>query len=159
MSMEPITSQIKIFGHPIHPGLIHFPVAALLGLIASDLAFMYSTDPFWARASLWLSGVGAVGGWLASSAGLMDLLLVSQIRRLISGWCHAILAVMLLSLATFNWLLRLPDAAAQIMPKGLYLSLLSGVLIIATGYLGGRLVYEYAVGVNIDDMLQQEAKS
>lgn len=158
MSMEPINSQIKVFGHPIHPGLIHFPVAALLGLIASDLAFLFTDDPFWARASLWLAGVGAIGGWIASMAGLMDMLLVSQIRRLITGWCHAMLAVMLLSLTTFNWMLRLPDAAAQIIPQGLYLSLLSGLLIIATGYLGGRLVYEYAVGVNIDDMLQQDAK-
>lgn len=159
MSMEPITSQIKVFGHPIHPGLVHFPVAALLGLIATDVAYIYSSDPFWARAGLWLAGVGAIGGWIASMAGLMDLLLVSQIRRLISAWCHAILAVMLLSLATFNWLLRLPDAGAHILPQGLYLSLLSGLLIVATGYLGGRLVYEYAVGVNIDDMLQQDAKT
>lgn len=159
MSMDPIVSQIKIFGHPLHPGLIHFPVAALIGLIAADLAFVFSDDPFWARASVWLAGVGAIGGWLASAAGLMDLLLVSQIRRLITGWCHAMLAVMLLSLATFNWLLRLPDASANIMPKGLYLSLLCGLLITVTGYLGGRLVYENAVGVNIDDMLQEDTST
>ncbi|PKM21225.1 MAG: hypothetical protein CVV11_02520 [Gammaproteobacteria bacterium HGW-Gammaproteobacteria-15] len=157
MSMQPITSQIMIFGHPLHPGLIHFPVAALIGLIATDLAFLYSSDLFWARAGLWLAGVGAIGGWIAGLAGLMDLLLVSQIRRLITAWCHAILAVMLLSLATLNWLLRLPDPASVILAQGLYLSVLSGLLITVTGYLGGRLVYEYAVGVNIDDMLQQDA--
>ena len=158
MSMQPITSQIIIFGHPLHPGLIHFPVAALVGLIATDLAFLYSDDPVWARASLWLAGVGAIGGWIASVAGLFDLLLVSQIRRLITAWCHAILAVMLLSLATFNWQLRWPEPAAVILPQGVYLSLLGGFLITVTGYLGGRLVYENAVGVNIDDMLQQDAK-
>ena len=37
MSMQPITSQIMIFGHPLHPGLIHFPVAALIGLIDSGM--------------------------------------------------------------------------------------------------------------------------
>lgn len=159
MSMEAIHSQIKVFGHPIHPGLIHFPVAALLGLIAADLAFLFTADPFWARASLWLAGIGAIGGWIASVAGLLDMLLVSQIRRLITAWCHAMLAVMLLSLATFNWMLRLPDAAAQIIPQGLYLSLLSGLLIIVTGYLGGRLVYEHAVGVNVEDRLQPDPQS
>ncbi|GAA0540606.1 DUF2231 domain-containing protein [Rheinheimera aquimaris] len=159
MSMQPITSQIIVFGHPLHPGLIHFPVAALVGLIATDVAFLYSDDPFWARASLWLAGVGAIGGWVAGLAGLFDLLLVSQIRRLITAWCHAILAVMLLSLATLNWLQRLPDPALAVLPQGIYLSVLSGLLITVTGYLGGRLVYEYAVGVNIDDMLQQDAKS
>lgn len=159
MSMQPITSQIIIFGHPLHPGLIHFPVAALVGLIATDIAFLFSDDPFWARASLWLAGVGAIGGWVAGLAGLFDLLLVSQIRRLITAWCHAILAVMLLSLATLNWLQRLPDPTLAVLPQGIYLSVLSGLLITVTGYLGGRLVYEYAVGVNIDDMLQQDAKS
>ena len=158
MSMQPITSQIIIFGHPLHPGLIHFPVAALVGLIATDIAFLFSDDPFWARASLWLAGVGAIGGWVAGLAGLFDLLLVSQIRRLITAWCHAILAVMLLSLATLNWLLRVPEPAQFILPQGIYLSVLSGMLITVTGYLGGRLVYEYAVGVNLDDMLQQDTK-
>jgi uncharacterized membrane protein len=149
MPAQSINSKISIFGHPVHPGLIHFPVAALIGLIATDVAFVYNSDVFWARASMWLAGVGAIGGWIAGLAGLLDLLLVSQIRRLITAWCHAILAVMLLSLATLNWLLRLPDAAAVISGQGLYLSLLSGMLIVATGYLGGRLVYEHAVGVNV----------
>jgi hypothetical protein len=33
----------------------------------------------------------------------------------------------------------------------LYLSLLSGLLMSATGYLGAQLVYEYAIGVDIEE--------
>ncbi len=151
MAIEAINSRMAVRGHPIHPMLIHFPVAALLGLIATDLAYVFSGDYFWARASLWLAGVGALGGWVSGFAGLIDLLSVSQIRRLITAWCHAILAVMLLSLASLNWLFRLEAAEVNILPWGMYLSLLTGVLIAAASYLGGRLVYEHAVGVEVEE--------
>jgi uncharacterized membrane protein len=151
MVIEAINSRMAIRGHPIHPMLIHFPVAALLGLIATDLAYIFSGDYFWARASLWLAGIGALGGWVSGFAGLIDLLSVSQIRRLITAWCHAILAVMLLSLASLNWLFRLDTADVNIFPWGLYLSLLTGVLIASASYLGGRLVYEHAVGVEVEE--------
>ena len=151
MVIEAINSRMAIRGHPIHPMLIHFPVAALLGLIATDLAYVFSGDYFWARASLWLAGIGALGGWVSGFAGLIDLLSGSQIRRLITAWCHAILAVMLLSLASLNWLFRLDTADVNILPWGLYLSLLTGVLIASASYLGGRLVYEHAVGVEVEE--------
>lgn len=147
---ETIPSRAAIGGHPLHPMLIHFPVAALFGLVASDLGYLYSGDPFWARASLWLAGVGAFGGWIASSMGLVDLLLVRRVRRLITAWCHAILAVMMLSLASLNWLQRYL-AAEHIFPWGLYLSALTALLIVLAALLGGQLVYEHTVGVNVED--------
>ncbi|GAA6132058.1 DUF2231 domain-containing protein [Halopseudomonas sabulinigri] len=147
MASAPIISKMAIAGHPLHPMVIHFPVAALLGLIGSDIAYVISNDFFWARAGLWLSGIGVLGGWISGTIGLLDLLIVKQIRRLITAWCHAILAVMLLSLATLNWLSRLDQPDALIMPWGLYLSLLCGLLIALASVLGGQLVYDHAVGV------------
>ncbi|HWP19402.1 MAG TPA: DUF2231 domain-containing protein [Burkholderiaceae bacterium] len=131
--------------------MIHFPVAALIGLVATDLAFLHSEDPFWARAGLWLAGVGALGGWGASIAGLIDLYTVGRIRRLITASCHAIIAVMMLSIASLNWLLRVGDPGAMVRPWGLYLSLLTAVLIALAAYLGGRLVYEHTVGVDTSE--------
>lgn len=147
---ESIISRAAIAGHPLHPMMIHFPVAALLGLVASDLAFFWSNDPFWSRASLWLAGVGSLGGWLASLAGLLDLLIVERIRLKITAWCHAIIAVMMLSLATLNWTLRYQGLEQYMQLWCLYLSLLTAGLIALAAYLGGRLVYEQAVGVEVD---------
>ncbi|MCW3147887.1 DUF2231 domain-containing protein [Stutzerimonas stutzeri] len=149
---ETINSNAAIAGHPLHPMMIHFPVAALLGLVPADLAYLWTLDEFWWRAALWLAGVGAIGGWIASIAGVIDLLSVKQIRRKVTAWCHAILAVMMLSLASLNWLLRYQgmnsgDADAL---WGLYLSLLTALLISLAAFLGGRLVYEHAVGVDLD---------
>lgn len=146
-----ILSRAAIGGHPVHPMLIHFPVAALIALVAVDAAYLYTGDPFWARAGLWLAGVGALGGWIASLAGLVDLLSVAQVRRLITAWGHALMAVMMLSLATLNWQLRLgDDPGLYVLPWGLGMSLLTAVFISLASYLGGRLVYERGVGVHTD---------
>lgn len=158
MAHEPIISKMSLGGHPIHPMLIHFPVAALLGLVATDAAYLYTEDFFWARASLWLAGIGALGGWVSGLVGLVDLVAVARIRRLITAWCHATLAVMLLSLASLNWLLRVDDAGVHVWPWGLYLSLLTGCLIAVTSSLGGKLVYERAVGVDIEVATQHSSK-
>lgn len=155
MASASIISKMSIHGHPIHPMVIHFPVAALLGLIGTDIAYVLTGDFFWARAGLWLAGIGVLGGWVSGTIGLLDLLIVEQIRRLITAWCHAILAVMLLSVATLNWLSRLGSPETLIMPWGLYLSLLGGLLIALTSFLGGQLVYDHAVGVALDKPAQR----
>jgi uncharacterized membrane protein len=148
---EPILSRAAIAGHPLHPMLIHFPVAALLGLVGADVAYLTTSDPFWSRAGLWLSGVGAAGGWLASVAGLIDLLTVQRIRRLVTAWAHALIAVMMLSIASLNWSLRWgEDAGAAIEPWGAAMTLLTAGFIAIAAYLGGRLVYEKAVAVDTD---------
>ena len=150
-SAKPILSRAAIAGHPVHPMLIHFPVAALIALVGTDAAYLHGGDPFWARAGLWLAGVGALGGWGASVAGLVDLLGVAQIRRLITAWSHALMAVTMLSVATLNWRLRVgDDPGLHVMPWGMVLSLLTAVFLALASYLGGRLVYENAVGVHTD---------
>jgi uncharacterized membrane protein len=59
---------------------------------------------------------------------------------------------MMLSLASLNWLLRLGDEpGALVRPWGLGMSLLTAAFIALAAYLGGRLVYEHAVGVDTSD--------
>lgn len=147
---KPIRSRISIAGHPLHPTMVHFPIALLLAAFASDVGFFYTTDPFWVRASLWLLGVGAIGGWVAGSVGLVELVISHPLRYLITAWNHAILAVLMLSLASFNWMIRYEHGTELLLPWGIYLSLLTSVLILLTSLLGGQLVYEHGVGVNVE---------
>lgn len=149
---EPILSRAAIGGHPLHPIMIHFPVASLIALVPADAAFLWTGDPFWARAGLWLAGVGAFGGWAASMFGLVDLLFVRRVRRLITAWGHALIAVMMLSMASMNWLMRVSVGAADtVYPWGIAMSVLTAGFIGLAANLGGRLVYEHAVGVDTSD--------
>jgi uncharacterized membrane protein len=149
MPKKPIISRMSVARHPIHPMLIHFPVAFLLGLVGSDLAYVYLADPFWARVGLWLAGLGSLSGWLAGLAGFVDLVLVRHINNLVNAWSHALLAVMTLSLASFNWLLRFNEKTG-FNDWCLYVSLMTAALISITSILGGHLVYQHGVGVHIE---------
>lgn len=145
-----IESKMSFLSHPIHPMLVHFPVAALVGLMISDFIYIYTHNPFWARASFLLAGTGTIAGAFAALIGWIDQLIVRQIRRLIIASCHGVIAIMMLSCSTFNWLLRMDNMEQYIFPWGIYMSILTCIIIALTSYLGGRLVYEYGVGVDIE---------
>lgn len=145
---DSMQSRMAIAGHPLHPVMIHLPLASLVFLLGTDLAFVFTGDAFWARVSLWFAGVGALGGWGAGLVGFGDLVLVSGIRKLITGWCHAIVAVMLLSLASLNWLMRFDDPVAWLLPWGVWVSAVTMGLLVVAGVLGGNLVYGHGAGVH-----------
>ena len=155
MSMEEIAKPpgtgvatvVAVAGHPLHPMLVTFPIAFLLGAFASDLAFWLLRDPFWARMSVWLIGGGAVMGAVAGLSGTVELLWIGGIRRRAAAWNHFIAAIMMLAVAFTNWYWRLDDAAAAVLPTGLALSALTAFLVAVAGWLGGHLVFEHKVAV------------
>jgi uncharacterized membrane protein len=143
---ESARSVIAIAGHPIHAMLISFPVAFLIGGLASDLAYWWTEDSFWARMSLWMIGAGFVMGSLASIAGTLDFMLVKEIRRHVTSWSHFIAAIMLVSLAAANWWLRVPDPEEMLLPWGLFMSAVTVVSLSTVGWFGGKLVFHHNVG-------------
>ena len=70
----------KIGGHPIHPMLIYFPIAAFVATLVTDLAFMKTGSEFWFFAGRWLLIGGLITAALAAVAGLIDFLGSAQIR-------------------------------------------------------------------------------
>lgn len=83
----------------------------------------------------------------------IDLVSLRRVRNLILGWCHAILAVMMLSLASLNWLWRYLNPV-DLLPWAVGLTLLTAGLVTLAGILGGMLVYDHAVGVDIEDKIR-----
>src|SRR3954463_14393039 len=120
--LEDVASRAAIAGHPIHPLLVPFPIAFLVGALATDIAFTATADAFWARASLWLIGAGLAPGVLAAVAGLIDFLSIPRVRSLAAGWVHFIGNALAMLLGAWNLLLRLNgDAAAAIPSTGIVL--------------------------------------
>jgi uncharacterized membrane protein len=142
---------VSVAGHPLHPMLVTFPIAFLLGAFATDVVFLYEGDPFWARMSFWLIGAGTFMGFIAGTTGTVELLSVRGIRRRPAAWHHFVASVMLLSVAVANWLWRLDDPAAAILPWGIALSFMTALLVSFAGWLGGTLVFEHRIGIEQDD--------
>lgn len=139
-------SFVAVMGHPLHPMLVAFPIAYIVGTLASDLAYWWTGDPFWAHVSLWVIGVGLAMGSIAALAGMLDFFIVKEIRRHVTSWSHFLAAVMLLGLTAANWWLRVPDAQSAVIPWGVFLSGVSVIALTVAGWLGGKLVFEHNVG-------------
>lgn len=151
---ESTRSAFAIAGHPVHAMLVSFPVAFVLGSLASDLAYWWSADPFWARFSLWMVGAAFVMGTLAGLAGTMDFMIAYKIRRHVSSWSHFIAAVMLISLAGANWWQRVSQPEEAILPWGLFMSAVSAVSLGVVGWYGGKLVFHHHIGHGDDETVE-----
>ena len=135
--------------HPLHPALVHFPIAGWSLATAADVASLWLGEPAWRFAAVSMA-IGCVVALATMAAGLWEF------AKLRDG--NPALPVanrhMLFALAAFcayatSLLLRwsqgelhapgMPALAASIVGFGLL-----GI----TGWLGGQLVYTHGVGVS-----------
>lgn len=142
-----IPSTVAIAGHPLHPLIVTFPIAFLVGVLGTDLGYWLTSDPFWARASIWLLGAGLVSGLIAALTGMMDFIKIDRVRKRRAGWAHMIGNVVALSLSLVNWILRLNNPTGAILPVGIIISLVVATVLGITGWYGAELIYRHKVAV------------
>lgn len=142
-------SFVSIKGHPIHPMLIPFPIAFLVGAFLTDLGHVFQREStFWPEASLWLLGAGVIAGLVAGATGALEAIKVPRARKLSSTWIHGGGNVVALLAAAVNWVLRWGDHAGAILPTGIVLSVCVVLILGFTGWLGGELSFRHGIGVS-----------
>ena len=141
-------SRVAVLGHPIHAMSVAFPVALTFCTFGADALYWWTGDAFWARAALWSAGTGFLFGMLAGFSGTAELLMVSGIRARAPAWTHFIIAVTLLALLGANWGHRLYGYEDAVLPYGILLSALCVGVVAVTGWHGGKLVFDYRLGVS-----------
>ena len=134
--------------HPLHPALVHFPIACWSLATMADLASLAWGKPAWMLAGVLLT-VGTVTAIAAMATGFIELLKVDadhpatrDLNR------HMILVMTAWGFYAASLFLRLkgttltrPDAV------GIGLSLAGFVCLVVAGWLGGKLVYGHGLGV------------
>jgi uncharacterized membrane protein len=144
-------SSAQIAGHPIHPMLVPFPIAFLVGTLVSDIAFSATGEGFWAAASYWLLAAALVMGALAAVAGLIDFLGESRIRALRTAWYHMVGNVAAVGLSVLNFWLRHENGVANSYPTVLWISFVVTLLLLFNGWKGWVLVYKHRGGIANDN--------
>lgn len=139
---------VGFWGHPIHAMSVAFPVALTFCTFGADLLYWWSGEMFWARAAVWAAGTAFLFGLAAGVTGTAELLIVSGIRMRAPAWTHFVIAVMLLSLLGANWGYRLQGFEAAILPWGILLSAFNVLVVMVTGWHGGKLVFDYRLGIS-----------
>ncbi len=141
-------STAVIAGHPVHPMLIPFPIAFLVGAFGSDLIYLAYGDPGFAEASKWLLGFGIGTALLAAAFGLIDFMGDDRIRRLGHAFQHMIANVAAVVVAIINLAVRLGDGPEIVGSLGVFLSGVTVLILIFSGWRGADLVYHHRVGVH-----------
>jgi uncharacterized membrane protein len=142
-------SRVKLFGHPVHPMLVVFPLGLLATAVIFDLLYLIFDNRLLPTASYYMIAAGILGGLLAAIFGFIDwLALPTGSRAKNIGLWHGLGNVVIVVLFAVSWLMRgnnvdfLPDSAA------LTLSFAGALLALITAWIGGELVYRLGVAVD-----------
>jgi len=141
-------SKVAIWGHPLHAMTVAFPVALTFCTFGADAFYWWTGDEFWARAGVWAAGTAFLFGLLAGASGTMELLMVPGIRARAAAWTHFAIAVLLLALLGASWGHRLDGYVTAVLPWGILLSGFNVLVVAATGWHGGKLVFDYRLGTS-----------
>lgn len=137
--------------HPLHPALVHFPVACWsLGTVA-DLASLHWGASAWHLGGLLLA-TGTLAALPAMLAGLYELTrLTDDSPAWRDAYLHMGTALTATALYSIALLLRW-RGGALVAPEalGIVLDMAGFIALVAAGWLGGRLVYGHRLGG--DDM-------
>lgn len=142
--------------HPLHPALVHFPIACWSLATLADIASLWLGQPAW-----WLAGVlmaiGTLAALAAMGAGLFELVKIDEASpalRLAHFHVLAAMAAWLAYAASLFLRLDLPmDGTTPLAapgPLAISLSVAGFGCLAVAGWLGGTLVYGHGVGVRRD---------
>lgn len=137
-----------MLGHPLHPALVHFPIALLLSATFADLAWVAGITTNTQFGAVLIAG-GLAGGLLAMGAGMYDLTRLDE--ALVRHATRHMAAVGLAWLGYAVALYLRKDSLLAGAPLGMSaigLSLVSAAVLALGGWLGGRLVYTFGAGVS-----------
>ncbi len=143
-------SRTKIFGHPIHPMLIVFPLGLLVISVIFDILHFATRNTVFSTAAYYDIAAGVIGGLIAALFGFIDWLAIcSGTRAKTIGAVHGIGNVILVGLFAASWFIR-NGAAPGHQPSTLAFALsVIGILLgTVTAWLGGELVYRLRMGVD-----------
>jgi uncharacterized membrane protein len=138
-------STAQIAGHPLHPMLVQFPIVCFILTFIFDIIYTRG-DTGIAPYSTWVLVIGLLMAALAAVAGLTDFFGDKRIQGA-DAVKHMLANVTAVVIELVNLILRWgnPDFIAS---TGVYLSGVVVLILVYSGWLGGRLVYIHGIGVH-----------
>ncbi|HEX2949189.1 MAG TPA: DUF2231 domain-containing protein [Armatimonadota bacterium] len=135
-----------VAGHPLHPMLVVAPAALIPFGFVLDAMYRVTGKEEYANAAYYSLIGGMIGGVAAATAGVMDYLTVepgSDIKR--TANLHAALNGGVMAITTANVLARKNKRDHR--GGSLWLSALSALGVVVSGWFGGRMVYDEGMRV------------
>jgi uncharacterized membrane protein len=151
-------SKVKIFGHPIHPMLVAFPVAFYTATLVCYIVYNSNHNPFWFKVAVVANIAGAGMAVLAAIPGFIDWLFIpGDSRAKKTGLFHMICNVLaLVCFAATAWIEcpKRNDISPTLGPA-IPLTAIGFILTLVAGFLGWALVQKHHVGVDMEPPAQR----
>ncbi len=131
----------EFFGK-LHPIILHFPLALLVIGGAAEGVRIFHDSPFLARAVTWLFALGAITAVLSAGSGWL-LAAHEHIRsdqKTTLEW-HRWLGVATAIVSGIGWVSSAQVSVGPWIKARRVFALTAALLVIATGYFGGELVW------------------
>lgn len=151
-------SRAKLFGHPIHPMLIPFPITFYTTTLVAFAVYGLYGDPFWFRVGYAANIAGVVMALVAAAFGLVDFTAIPDgTAAKKHGYQHMALNVTSVAIFAINILFNAGqwNATTPEMTGAIVLPLLGLLATLGAGYLGWTLVQTHHVGVHLTPTEEQ----
>ena len=139
---------MRLFGHPVHPLVVAFPIALLALTPVWDGVAFVGIEPRLSFVAYWSSLAGLVTGGIALVTGVLDFIALKEPTPELTNTAfrHAGFALSTLGVFVLAFVLR---GGASGEPGALVLGLevLGALGLVATGWLGGHLVFAHGAGI------------
>ncbi|HSR49305.1 MAG TPA: DUF2231 domain-containing protein [Acidobacteriota bacterium] len=140
----------RLFGHPLHPITVGFPVALWTVGLVWDLAALLRARPLWSEMAFWTLAAGLMAAVPALITGFWEMMALPQ-GHAAEGkvWWHMGIMSAAFCCILVSVLLRQEALSSGVQaPGSAFVTALAGVaLTLAGGWLGGELVFGHGVGV------------
>jgi uncharacterized membrane protein len=136
----------SIARHPIHPMLVPIPIGLWIFSFVCDLFHLGgSANPAWTTVAFYCMGGGIIGALLAALPGFIDLVSLPEGPRS-TAIKHMTINLTVVVLYVINFWMRMEAPGNP--GKLVWLSLIALGLLVISGWLGGKMVYEHGIAVD-----------
>jgi uncharacterized membrane protein len=146
-------SRIKLFGHPIHPMLVGFPVTFYVAALVCFAASAFGADARWFQIGVYANLAGVITAVLAAIPGFLDWALgvPTGSPAKATGLAHMVLNVAALLVFALNLLLEWrhrfdPDPSVG---WSVILPAVGVAITLVAGFLGWQMVQKHHVGIDL----------
>jgi uncharacterized membrane protein len=149
-----VYSKVKIFGHPIHPMLVSFPIALYTSTLVGFVIYAATGDHFWLKLTIAANLASVVMAVLAALPGFVDWAfgIPSGTRPKAHGLRHLLLnvsALILFAIDLFYYVGHWSGARNVSAVLGVVLAAIGVLLTIAAGFFGWTMIQDDHVGVRL----------
>lgn len=142
-----MAGRASIARHPIHPMLIVFPIGLWVFAFVCDLIYHWGNHvAIWKDVAFYAMAGGVIGALAAAIPGFVDYVSINDRHvRGVATW-HMGLNLVIVVLYVVNLWMR--SRTVQDATGPVWLSFVSIILLTASGWLGGEMVYVLGTAVD-----------